>query len=49
MTHLSIVIPVLNEETLIKELIRRVATSSQVVTKDYEILIIEKFAWVGSK
>jgi dolichol-phosphate mannosyltransferase len=41
MTHLSIVIPVLNEETLIKELIRRVATSSQVVTKDYEILIID--------
>ena len=41
MTHLSIVIPVLNEETLIKELIRRVGMNSQAVTKDYEILIID--------
>jgi glycosyltransferase involved in cell wall biosynthesis len=41
MTHLSVVIPVLNEETLIMELINRVTLSCEKLTSDYEVLIVD--------
>ena len=41
MTHLSVVIPVLNEETLIQELITRVTLNCKMITDDYEIIIVD--------
>jgi glycosyltransferase involved in cell wall biosynthesis len=41
MVHLSVVIPVLNEVTLIDELIRRVTTNINRITNDYEIIIVD--------
>ena len=41
MTHLSVVIPVLNEETLIQELINRVTLNCEKITNDYEVIIID--------
>jgi dolichol-phosphate mannosyltransferase len=41
MTHLSVVIPVLNEETLIQELIYRVKLNCEKITNDYEVIIID--------
>lgn len=41
MTHLSVVIPVLNEESLIKELIKRVTLNCEKITTDYEVLIVD--------
>jgi polyisoprenyl-phosphate glycosyltransferase len=41
MTHLSVVIPVYNESSLIDELIKRVKTNVMLITEDYEILIVD--------
>jgi glycosyltransferase involved in cell wall biosynthesis len=41
MKHLSIVIPVLNEEILIHELISRVKVNLKKITDDYEIVIVD--------
>jgi dolichol-phosphate mannosyltransferase len=41
MTHLSIVIPLYNESSLIEELVRRVEENAKKVTDNYEILLID--------
>jgi glycosyltransferase involved in cell wall biosynthesis len=41
MTHLSVVVPVLNEETLIQELIQRVIINCEKITSEYEIIIVD--------
>jgi len=41
MTKLSVVIPVLNEETLIQELINRVTLNCEKITNDYEVIIVD--------
>jgi dolichol-phosphate mannosyltransferase len=41
MTKLSVVIPVLNEETLIQELIDRVTLNCEKITNDYEVIIVD--------
>jgi glycosyltransferase involved in cell wall biosynthesis len=41
MTHLSVVIPVLNEETLIQELINRVTLNCEKITTNYEVIIVD--------
>jgi dolichol-phosphate mannosyltransferase len=41
MTHLSVVVPVLNEETLIQELIKRVTLNCELITNDYEVIIVD--------
>ena len=41
MTKLSVVIPVLNEETLIEELIDRVTLNCEKITNDYEVIIVD--------
>jgi dolichol-phosphate mannosyltransferase len=41
MTKLSVVIPVLNEETLVQELINRVILNCEKITNDYEIIIVD--------
>jgi len=41
MVYLSIVVPLLNEETLVTELIRRIRRSVEEVVKEYEILVID--------
>lgn len=41
MKHLSVVIPVLNEEKVIEVLIERVIKNVEIITSDYEILVID--------
>ena len=41
MTKLSVVIPVLNEETLIQELIDRVTLNCEKITNDYEVIVVD--------
>jgi glycosyltransferase involved in cell wall biosynthesis len=41
MTHISIVIPVLNESSIIFELIRRVKLNVENINNDYEIIIVD--------
>jgi dolichol-phosphate mannosyltransferase len=41
MTHLSVVIPVYNESSLIDELVKRVKTNVKLITEDYEIIIVD--------
>jgi dolichol-phosphate mannosyltransferase len=41
MAKLSVVIPVLNEENLIKELIDRVTLNCEKITNDYEVIIVD--------
>jgi glycosyltransferase involved in cell wall biosynthesis len=41
MTHLSVVIPVYNESSLIDELVKRVRTNVNLITDDYEIIIVD--------
>jgi glycosyltransferase involved in cell wall biosynthesis len=41
MTHLSVVIPVYNESSLIDELVKRVKTNVKLITDDYEIIIVD--------
>ena len=41
MTHLSVVIPVYNESSLIEELTRRVAINVKKITEDFEIIVVD--------
>jgi dolichol-phosphate mannosyltransferase len=41
MTHLSVVIPVYNESSLIEELVRRVKSNVKLITEDFEIIIVD--------
>ena len=41
MTHISIVIPVYNESSLIDELVKRVKQNVKLITEDYEIIIVD--------
>jgi glycosyltransferase involved in cell wall biosynthesis len=41
MTHLSVVIPVYNESSLIDELVKRVKTNIKLITEDFEIIIVD--------
>jgi glycosyltransferase involved in cell wall biosynthesis len=41
MTHLSVVVPVLNESTLIEELIFQIKFNSQMITDQFEIIIVD--------
>jgi glycosyltransferase involved in cell wall biosynthesis len=41
MTHLSVVIPVYNESSLINELVKRVKSNLKLITEDYEIIIVD--------
>jgi dolichol-phosphate mannosyltransferase len=41
MTRLSVVIPLLNEEDIVSELIKRVCTSVELITKEYEVIIVD--------
>jgi glycosyltransferase involved in cell wall biosynthesis len=41
MTHLSVVIPVYNESSLIEELVKRVKTNIELITKDFEVIIVD--------
>lgn len=41
MTHLSVVIPVYNESSLIEELVNKVKTNIELITKDFEIIIVD--------
>jgi dolichol-phosphate mannosyltransferase len=41
MTHLSVVIPLFNESTLIKDLVNRVKTNITLLTEDYEIILVD--------
>jgi dolichol-phosphate mannosyltransferase len=41
MSHLSVVIPVFNESSLIEELVKRVKKNIQIITEDFEIIIVD--------
>ena len=41
MVHLSVVIPVHNESSLIDELVKRVKTNVKLITEDFEIIIVD--------
>jgi dolichol-phosphate mannosyltransferase len=41
MTHLSVVVPVFNEGSLIDELVRRVIKSVKTITQDFELIIVD--------
>jgi glycosyltransferase involved in cell wall biosynthesis len=41
MVYLSIVVPVLNESALISELVTRIRTNAELITSDFEIIIID--------
>ena len=41
MTHLSVVVPVYNESSLIEELIRRVTINVKKITEDFEIIVVD--------
>jgi dolichol-phosphate mannosyltransferase len=41
MSHLSVVVPVFNEGTLIPELVKRIKTSTKLITEDFEIIVVD--------
>ena len=41
MAHLSVVVPVYNESSLIKELVKRVKANVKLITEDFEIILID--------
>jgi glycosyltransferase involved in cell wall biosynthesis len=41
MPNLSVVIPVFNEESLIQELVKRVIINVEIITEDYEIILVD--------
>jgi dolichol-phosphate mannosyltransferase len=41
MTHLSVVVPLFNESTLIKDLVDRVKNNITLLTEDYEIILVD--------
>ena len=49
MTHITVVIPLLNEEKLVSELLKRVDDNLNVITSDYKIILVDDgstdFTW----
>ena len=41
MTHLSVVVPVFNEGSIIVELVKRVKTNVKLITDDFEIILVD--------
>jgi dolichol-phosphate mannosyltransferase len=41
MTHLSVVVPVYNESSLIDELVKRVKQNAKLITEDFEIILVD--------
>jgi dolichol-phosphate mannosyltransferase len=41
MTRVSVVIPLLNEEVIVNELIKRVSSSVELISSDYEVILID--------
>jgi dolichol-phosphate mannosyltransferase len=41
MTHLSVVVPVFNEGSIIVELVKRVKTNVKLITEDFEIILVD--------
>ena len=41
MTHLSVVVPVYNESSLIEELVKRVLDNIKLITEDFEIILVD--------
>jgi glycosyltransferase involved in cell wall biosynthesis len=41
MSHLSVVVPVYNESTLIEELVKRIKINLELITEDFEIIIVD--------
>jgi glycosyltransferase involved in cell wall biosynthesis len=41
MTHLSVVVPVYNESSLIEELVKRVLENIKLITEDFEIILVD--------
>jgi glycosyltransferase involved in cell wall biosynthesis len=41
MTHLSVVIPVFNESSLIAELVKRVVNNAKTINEDFEVIIVD--------
>jgi glycosyltransferase involved in cell wall biosynthesis len=41
MTHLSVVVPVFNESTLIPELVKRIKANVKLITEDFEIIVVD--------
>ena len=41
MTHLSIVVPVFNEASLIGELVKRVKANAQLISDDFELILVD--------
>jgi dolichol-phosphate mannosyltransferase len=41
MTHLSVVIPVFNESSLVQELVKRVKQNVELITEDFEIIVVD--------
>ena len=41
MTFISVVAPILNEETIISEFIKRVTVQLNKISSDYEVIIID--------
>lgn len=41
MTHLSVVVPVFNEGSIIAELVKRVKTNLKLITDDFEIILVD--------
>ena len=41
MTHLSVVVPVFNEGSIIVELVKRVKTNLKLITDDFEIILVD--------
>jgi dolichol-phosphate mannosyltransferase len=41
MIHLSVVVPVFNESLIIQELVRRIKINVELITEDFEILIVD--------
>jgi dolichol-phosphate mannosyltransferase len=41
MTHISVVVPLYNESSLIEELIKRVKANIKLITEDFEIILID--------
>jgi dolichol-phosphate mannosyltransferase len=41
MSHLSVVVPVYNESTLIEELVKRIKLNLKLITEDFEIIVVD--------
>jgi len=41
MTHISVVVPVYNESSLIKELVKQVKANVKLITEDFEIILVD--------